>query len=89
MDYRIWKYDLVVTCTQGLMIPQAAEILSVENQNGTICLWCLCDTHKEKEQRIIEIIGTGNPVVQDMGVSRKFIGTVLDGQFVWHVFERL
>ena len=52
-------------------------------------LWAMCDTEKPGEDRVIEIIGTGNPVHMDMGVERTFIGTAVMNPFVWHVFERV
>lgn len=89
MDYRIWKYELQITDMQQVEMPNGAELLSVANQDGCLCLWAKVDADKQVETRFIEIIGTGNPIAQDMGVDRKFIGTVLMSPFVWHVFERL
>lgn len=89
MDIRIWKYELQVTDMQAVEMPQFAELLSVANQNGSLCLWAMVDADKPRDTRHIEIIGTGNPVPTDMGVDRKFIGTAVINPFVWHVFERL
>lgn len=89
MDYRIWKYELQVTSMQEVQIPKGAELLSVANQNGSLCMWAKVDADKKRERRHIEIFGTGNPMPQDMGVDRRFIGTAVIDPFVWHVFERL
>lgn len=89
MDYRIFKYTLEITGNQTVQMPQEARILSVANQNGNLCLWAMVDIDWPPHPRHIEILGTGNHVVQDMGVERTFIGTVLVDQFVWHVFERI
>lgn len=89
VDYRIWKFELQITDMQTKKMPVGAKILSVANQNGSLCLWAMCDTKKPGEDRVIEIIGTGNPVHMDMGVERTFIGTVVMNPFVWHVFERV
>ena len=70
-------------------MPKGAELLSVANQDGCLCLWANVDADKQFETRFVKIIGTGNPIPQDMGVDRRFIGTVLMDPFVWHVFERL
>lgn len=87
----IWKFPLTVTDVQIVMMPPGAEILSVEIQGGIICLWALIDVKKETQLEVphqIEIVGTGNPMQQiDHWLSRKFIGTVQQGQFVWHIFE--
>lgn len=89
MDYRIWKYELKVTDMQSVAMPGGAEILSVAEQNGMLCMWAMAEVNQRKVDRFIEIIGTGNPVPVDMGVDRKFIGTVVMTPFEWHVFERM
>jgi hypothetical protein len=83
----IYKYPLEITDAQTIKMPEGAKILSVHNQGGTTCLWAEVDTDKELTERAIEIFGTGNPMWVDMGVQREFIGTVLDRQFVRHVYE--
>lgn len=83
----IWKYVLEITDRQTLVMPAGAELLSVANQNGRLCLWALADPSKEKVPRCIEIVGTGNPIPTNPEEIRKFVGTVIIGPFVWHVFE--
>ena len=87
MEARIWKYELAITDTQEVMMPQGALILSVANQNGKLCLWAMVVPANPDSRRIIEIIGTGNPFEVDTGIDRKFIGTAIIGSLVWHVFE--
>ena len=84
----IWKYELEIADMQEVTMPDGAELLSVANQDGNLCLWAMVDPSKEKRRRYIEIIGTGNPIFTDMGVDREFIGTAVVNPFVWHVFER-
>ena len=84
----IWKYELEIADMQEVTMPDGAELLSVANQDGNLCLWAMVDPSKEKRRRYIEIIGTGNPIFTDMGVDREFIGTAVVDPFVWHVFER-
>lgn len=69
-------------------IPEGAEILSVHEQEGNICMWVLLDPTAEKERRSFQVFGTGH-VVPD--IPMKFIGTVhmYRGELVWHVFELL
>jgi len=87
----IWKYELQITDMQTVMMPKGAEIISVDNQFSDVCMWAIVDTTCKPKGRIIEIVGTGNPMIDDDRVNRWFIGTVIrrpyDG-FVWHVFER-
>ena len=70
-------------------MPKDAEILTVQTQNGKPCLWALVDPKAETEIRVIEIFGTGHPVLSDMGTSRKYISTfqMQEGRLVFHVFE--
>ena len=63
--------------------------MSVANQDGTLCLWAMVDKNSPKTDIEIEIIGTGNPILFSGDFRRAFIGTVIIGDFVWHVFERV
>lgn len=84
----IWKFELEITDTQQVRMPKGAQILSVANQNGKVCLWAMVNPNDSLESRCIEIIGTGNKVAFGPGVQRSFIGTVVVNPFVWHVFEQ-
>jgi len=88
MKKTIWKFLLEVKDTQIIEMPKKAELLTVQMQNGIACLWAMVDPNEETERRLIEIIGTGNPV--EMGIERKYIATfqLHEGQLVFHVFER-
>ena len=80
----IFKYELKITEQQVVFLPDQAEIISVDNQDGTLCLWAIVGTNSRKVDRHIEIVGTGSPMPN---VERIFLGTVLMPPFVWHVFE--
>ena len=83
----IWKYELDITDKQTIMMPPGAQILSVANQRGKLCLWALVEpAWSDLEARTIEIIGTGNPIDLS-GLWHEHIGTVVMEPFVWHVFE--
>ena len=100
----IWKFELRITEVQEVLMPAGAELLSVADQHGNLCLWAMVDPSEHHQPRVIEIVGTGNPMqsrtdvelnssntVTESGarIERKFIGTVVMNPFVWHVFERL
>jgi hypothetical protein len=40
-DNTIWKFELEVTDLQEVVMPSGAEILSVGNQDGKLCLWAM------------------------------------------------
>lgn len=84
----IWKFALLQTDNQLVTMPTGAEILTAQIQDNWICLWAIVDSEtNERERRAIEIFGTGHPMRQDIGVSRKYIATAQQGELVWHVFE--
>jgi hypothetical protein len=82
----IYKYELKITDIQSIEMPIGAEILSAGLQKQTPCIWALVEDENKLQNRIIEVLGTGNPIIQEG--SRKFIGTfILANGFVGHVFE--
>lgn len=85
----IYKYPILVIDSQCIELPKGAVILSVGVQNEIqVCLWAVVDPTQGVEYREIVIIGTGNPMTElPANLRRAFIGTVLQGPFVWHVFE--
>lgn len=90
MNKTIYKYPLAVTDFQEVLLPIGAEILTVQTQRETACMWALVNpSETQKEARSIEIFGTGHPIGYDMGISRKYISTfqMHSGQLVFHAFE--
>ena len=81
----IHKYPLTERITQ-LMLPYGAQILTAQTQSGIVCLWALMDPARATQRREIEIVGTGWPMD---AAERRYIGTVQQEVFVWHVFERV
>jgi len=85
----IWKYPLVITDTQNVMMPEGADILTAQIQHGSgLCVWALVNPDAPQQRREIEILGTGNPAPD---AKRRYIATVqmLGGNLVWHIFERV
>lgn len=89
----IWKFSLQVTDRQTVTMPVGANILSVQDQSGGLQMWAIVNPDAEREQRVIEIVGTGNPMpdVDKEDLARFHIATVQvrGGALVWHVFELL
>lgn len=80
----VYKYGLHMIGEQSVQMPSGAKILCVQKQETGICIWALVDTTRGNTVRHIEIVGTGHQL--DSRV-REYIGTVQDGDFVWHVFD--
>jgi len=88
----IYKYLLLETTDiQHIEMPQGAILLHVDNQAERIYLWALVDRERPSELRTIRIVGTGHEVEIEDTHHPKHIGSLLmlDGRFVWHVFEML
>jgi hypothetical protein len=91
MNKTIYKYPLLVTDYQDVLLPIGAEILTIQTQDQNACLWALADPNEpNKERRSIEIFGIGHLIHYGMGVSRKYISTfqLRGGSLVFHAFER-
>lgn len=90
MNQTIWKFNLETTDYQTISMPKDAEILTVQTQGNTPCVWALVNPEAEKEDRNFEVFGTGHKVPVDMGVMREYVDTYqLDGgSLIFHVFER-
>lgn len=86
----IWKFQLELADRQTVEMPSGSQILTVQLQHGKPCIWALVDTSQTgKEIRVIEIIGTGNPIPNPED-KREYIGTFqFMGHLVFHVFERV
>lgn len=89
MNKSIWKFELQTTGKQTIVVPANSEILTVQTQNERPCIWVLVDPAATKEQRCIEVFGTGHDVHYSKGVSRVYLGTyqLHGGSLVFHVFE--
>jgi len=87
----IWKFPLDTTDTQEIQMPVNINFLDIQMQYETPCLWGLVDTEAQKENRIIKIFGTGNPIPDDFYlINWTYLGTYQimknSSPFVFHVF---
>jgi hypothetical protein len=81
----IWKFALNDPEAKVEM-PKGAEILAVQTQWNTPCVWALVDPVQPKETRQFRTYGTGHVLPENPG---KYLGTfqVRSGIFIFHVFE--
>ena len=76
----VWKYALAMADTQLVNLPNGAEILSVQDQRGTLTIWAMVDPDEKRiSPMTIEIIPTGVPV---QPAKRKHLATVQQMPFV-------
>lgn len=83
----IYKYPLLLTDKQELLLPVGANLLDVQLQGEQLCLWAIVDTDAQRFHKyIVRIEGTGQgPIPFDHrgAILRR---TVQQGGMVWHVF---
>ena len=85
----VWKYEITADDYITLRLPVGAKILSVQEQHGKPCMWCLVnDKETVHETRIFRFAGTGHPIKDK---HTNYIGTfqLFDGSFIGHIFEVL
>lgn len=69
---------------QFIEMTKGAKILYVDIQNNKLALWAVVDPDKPIESIHIQLIGTGHSIEME---NKNYIGTIIDGSFVWHIFE--
>lgn len=81
----VYKYPLRILDEQEVEMPDSANLLTVQMQNGQPCLWALVDTSNPMVLRKILIRGTGH-VAEKVG---RYISTfqMQGGALVFHAFE--
>lgn len=83
----IYKYKIDLG-PQNIEMPKNAKILSAHFHSGGLFIWAAVDfAEKRKERRKIIVIGTGQIWNERHHDLNAFIGTIIQGAFVWHVFE--
>ena len=81
----VFKYPLDVVDEQIVVMPHGAEVLAVNRQGDTICVWAIVDEDAAEEEYHFSIRGTGHPL-PGPATKATHVGTVFQGPFVWHVF---
>jgi hypothetical protein len=84
----IYKYPVVVDDEFSVDLPDGAQILSVDTQQGEPMMWAMVDPTAPKSKRAFRVIGTGHPI--DDADHLSFVGTfqVRGGSLIFHLFEK-
>jgi hypothetical protein len=80
----IYKYPIEITDEQTVSMPVGAQVLSAQMQGTQLCIWALVEVGNINCDRRVRIFGTGNTVKLDG--NWKFVDSVQERIFVWHVF---
>ena len=85
----VWKFPIVVTDRQHVIMPSGARVLAVHPQHEQLCLWAVVDPDAPKTATLIHIAGTGHQLPDDIDQFR-YAGTahLHAGALVLHVFLR-
>jgi len=84
---KVFKYPLELADKIVLKMPENAQMLCVQVQYGSVCLWAAVDPEAPDEKRTIYVRGTGHEL--GMAAVSKYIGTfqLTGGALVFHVFD--
>lgn len=83
----VHKFQLALTDEQRVEMPQYARPLKVDIQGLNIVLWAEVTPSFPMEERVVIIKGTGHDL-PDAADATSYVGSVMDRQFVWHVFMK-
>lgn len=81
----IHKYSLVLEEKQTVAMPLDSVILTVQMQSGVCSVWAEVDTDNPMGLREFFVAATGGPLPPS---DAKYVATVQDGIFVWHIYTR-
>jgi hypothetical protein len=83
----IWKYGFEIEEHFSIDMPEKAEVLSIQLQDGIPFMWVRVDPENETRPKEFTIVGTGHPAPPTL----KHLGTIQTHRysqtFVWHIFE--
>lgn len=84
----IWKFPLKIG-ENLIQMPEGARPLTVQVQEGDVCLWADVLVDAPPEPRIFTLYGTGHPLPTIEYI--QYIGTVQleEWGLVFHVYEKL
>lgn len=84
---KVWKFPIDIISRPILHMPQGAQIVKVDTQQGEPFVWALVNPTNEKEERRFYLAGTGHEI-EDID-SKTHVGSffMAEQRLVWHLFE--
>lgn len=94
MPRSVFKYPFAVTDDHaGVVLPAGAAVLHYDRDpafpagTGQLAVWAMVDTDTPRSTPLrLHVTGTGHPLPEGVDAP-AWRSTVIDGPFVWHVFE--
>lgn len=90
-DRTIWKFPITVGGITPINIPVGAQVrlAALDPASGAPAIWIELDPEAPMINRRFVIYGTGHEIEGDGGSpSDLHVGSLIDGDFVWHIYER-
>lgn len=85
MSKTICKYEIHNGKETHIAMPSAAKVVHADVQEGHVFIWAEVDTEANSVLRKFSYFGTGH----DIPKNAVYIGTVFQGEYVWHIYEIL
>jgi len=92
--WAVWKYQLTMPSNvHDIEMPEGADILAVQKQmqaeGPQLCIWAKVNRSPGVEMRTrrLYLVGTGHVTAAPDYQEVRYVGSVQDGRFVWHLFD--
>lgn len=80
----IWKYGVNASIPWG--DTHSVVHVGLDPENDYLAVWVALDTDAPRDRMMrVTVVGTGHQLPDDS----RFLGTVRQGMFMWHVFGRV
>jgi hypothetical protein len=83
----VWKYEVGTFGLFSVDMPEGAQILAVQEQDGAGHIWALVDPNAPRVFRDFLLVGTGCAIDDSFRVEHVGTFQQVNGALVWHVFE--
>ena len=83
----IWKFRPPIQDSLAIEMPREAQLLCVQTQRNTPCIWALVDSDAPIETRHFAWRGTGHPCGGLKAIGHVGSIQLLGGELVFHLFE--
>lgn len=85
METTIFKYPIGIEDIQTVRVRANPKVIHVGmDPGGQLCIWAEVDRDSPETSHVVHVYGTGHPLRDNRG---NHLGSVLDDQFVWHVYS--
>jgi hypothetical protein len=90
-DRTIWKFPLSIGAINTFSLPASAMVrmAALDPASERPAIWVELNPEATRIERRFVIFGTGHHIEGDGGYPYDLhVGSLIDGSFVWHIFER-